>query len=106
MRSPILTKYMLFLISIAACGAGPAREPGSLPAIISPADFQVFQRRTRTQGTVRIDVRFAEIGRTVEYRFTGEPPEGNLDSAWRRLQPADAGGREFKADAPAPAGGW
>jgi hypothetical protein len=64
--------------------------------LLSPRDFQVFQRQTRTHGMVTVDGR-AEDGSTVEVRVMGRE--------WETL-PIDRRTGTFHASLATPAGGW
>src|SRR5258706_4756027 len=110
----LLTHVVLPVLMPLACGAGPTakdvfKSPEPKPdniTVVSPLDYQVIQRRSRTQGMIPIRIRIERgRGASVEYRLSGEPLEGKLDSAWRPLA-ADGKGVEYHVDALAPAGGW
>lgn len=82
----------------------PAAAAGLL-TIYSPRDYQVFQRQTRTQGSLWLSGRLAPGADSAEYRLSGKPLAGSLDEAWQSL-PLDARLRAFNVRVPAPAGGW
>jgi hypothetical protein len=104
---------------IAALPAGAPVAPAPAPAaaapvvpakladvaLISPLDYQVFQRSTKTQGTVRISGTVADPKATIQARFTGKPLEGTLPSTWVSV-PVRAADRSFYSDVAVPAGGW
>jgi eukaryotic-like serine/threonine-protein kinase len=71
----------------------------------SPRDYQVFQRRTRKEGTVTVRGTAPAGCDTVEARLSGSSLEGALPDRWQTLYPA-ADRRGFSATLPTPAGGW
>src|ERR1700676_160583 len=64
--------------------------------LTSPLDFQVFQRASRTQGTILVAGK-ADGGTIVEAHLPGQQ--------WQAL-PLDAQRKEFHATLAAPAGDW
>ncbi len=86
----------------AGAGPDPLARPGF--AVLSPQDYEVFQRRTRLQGAVRVAGSLASPGDRVEVRLTGTPLQGGLPGTWQAVT-TDAGGA-FSGVIPAPAGGW
>ncbi len=89
----------------AAATAGVRPAPASELALYGPLDYQVFQRKTRTQGEVRVRGRVHADFDRVEWRLTGNPLEGAAPFEWQAL-PASGEPRAFDAVLPAPAGGW
>jgi hypothetical protein len=81
--------------------------------LTSPLDYQVFQRQTERDGRILIDavldtpVRGALTNLDkLEARLTGKSAAGNeLPGQWQPL-PFDNRVRQFRAEVPAPAGGW
>jgi len=73
-------------------------------SIGSPKDYQVFQRRTKYLGFIRV-AGTVTPGQTVQMRMTGTPLKGKLDSAWHKLAVNDAA-HSFCEEITAPAGGW
>jgi hypothetical protein len=70
----------------------------------SPLDYQIFQRQTRTSGTLHLAGQAAP-GTEIQFHLSGKPLEGDLPSDWQPLsrQPDST---DFSADVPVPAGGW
>jgi hypothetical protein len=73
--------------------------------LLSPRDWQVFQRTTKEEGRVFFGGRCQEGCARVEARLTGKAAFGTLEEAWRTVAVPDARGR-FRGDIAAPAGGW
>jgi lysophospholipase L1-like esterase len=73
--------------------------------IASPTDYQVFQRRSRLHGVVRIAGKLDATVGDVQFRISGKPLEGQLPSGWQPLG-VDRQKHTFGIDATAPAGGW
>jgi hypothetical protein len=65
--------------------------------VISPLDWQVFQRRTLTDGNIRIAGKSKTTCDSVQFRLAKEE--------WRTV-PIDSVTGNFSAQFPAPAGGW
>jgi hypothetical protein len=84
-----------------ACGGmlPVAAAPAPAPAltVTSPRDYQVFQRRTATQGTVLVSGTAAQAQTVAEMRVG--------DGAWEDL-PIDPQTRAFVKRVPHAAGGW
>ena len=89
----------------AAATAGVKPAPASEMALYSPLDYQVFQRKTRTQGAVALRGRVRADFDSVQWRLTGKPLEGAAPEQWQSLR-TPPGARTFEAAPPAPAGGW
>ena len=72
--------------------------------VLSPTDWQVAQRHSKTAGTVvlRGD---APHDTTVEWRVTGDSPHGALPTGWQKVAARRVGGG-FAAQLELPAGGW
>ena len=106
MRKLILRAATLVLVGVASFARA---ETGAKLGLRSPADFQVFQRETRTtgkvlvEGTVEIQNAPAKPLR-LEARLEGQTG-GERPNEWRAL-PLDLRVRRFRAELPAPAGGW
>ncbi len=73
--------------------------------VLSPRNYQVFQRSSRLSGSVVVSGRVAVDCDAVEARIVGKPLEGVLPAAWQRL-PLVAATRSFHAELPLAAGGW
>ncbi len=71
----------------------------------SPADYQVYQRKTKLQGAMVVRGRMRSAYDRLELRTTGKPLQGTLPDQWREIPVADKA-RSFEATIPAPAGGW
>lgn len=80
----------------------PAEEPQL--ALLSPQDYQVFQRRSRRQGEMLISGRTRTDAAAVEWRLIGDSKLGDVPADWQRLPVNTA--RQFNARVAAPAGGW
>lgn len=65
--------------------------------VLSPLDYQVFQRRTREAGTIRVAGKVNVPCDRVEFR--------RGDEDWQPVA-LDAAGGAFYASVPVPAGGW
>jgi hypothetical protein len=72
--------------------------------IESPRDFQVFQRKTKTSGAIRVAGHASGAG-GIEVRVTGNSLLGPLPGNWTLLS-VDRQSGVFSADLPTPAGGW
>lgn len=105
MRTPLL----LLAASLACAVHAQTNAPASLN-LISPLDYQVFQRQTPASGKIVVEIVLDTTARgtltnleKLEARLTGgvpsEPP------AWQPL-PFDNRVRHFRAELAAPAGGW
>jgi len=81
----------------------PATQPGII-VLEAPRDYQVFQRRTRQQGTVTLRGHLHRSGH-AEFRITGQPLEGQLPATWQPLT-VDPVSQAFDTAVPVPAGGW
>ena len=73
--------------------------------LLTPLDYQVFQRKTRLQGPMEISGRMWAPFDHLEYRLSGKPLEGALSDQWQAL-PVAAGAKSFDASLPTQAGGW
>lgn len=72
-----------------------------LLTILSPADYEVFQRETLKEGMVLISGKLKEKDLQLEYRFTGK----NLDKDWHKVSLDNITGN-FATQIKLPAGGW
>ena len=109
----LLFGWMLFAVAVRA------GEPG--PVVVSPMEYQVFQRETRLAGPMLISGRLAKGCDGVRARLTGKPMAGggflsDLNSVfgrsstikmgqWQKL-PLDPETRIFNVTLQVPAGGW
>jgi hypothetical protein len=74
--------------------------------LLSPRNFQVFQRRSRFQGRIIVSGRVKPGCDAVEARLTGRGLEGRrLLDQWLSV-PLEKTTRSFYAELPVPAGGW
>jgi serine/threonine protein kinase len=84
---------------------------GVVPALATdltldaPADYQVFQRRTKFQGAMTVRGRVRAAYDRLEVRTRGKSLQGQLPGQWREV-PVNASARSFEAPVPTPAGGW
>ncbi len=72
--------------------------------IVSPTEYEVFQRRTRLSGVILIESVVAENAK-LEVRIVGEPLEGKVAPEWQAVTVA-ADGHAFRQEIGTPAGGW
>lgn len=70
----------------------------------SPLDYQIFQRQTRTAGSLHLAGQVAP-GAEIQFHLTGKPLEGDLPSDWQPLS-RKPDSTDFSADLSIPAGGW
>lgn len=89
----------------AAIAALTAPAPPVDLAVNSPLDYQVFQRRSRTEGEVLLSGRLAVDADTVRVRLTGKPLEGDLPEGWGDA-PFLPHAKTFTFAQTLPAGGW
>jgi hypothetical protein len=73
--------------------------------IMAPMDWQVFQRRTRSEGTIALRGRCALPCDRLEYSLSGPSVNGAWQQDWRQL-PLNPATHAFSASVPVPAGGW
>ena len=80
--------------------------------LVSPLDYQVFQRQSREEGNITVECALEAPPRAsltnldgLEARLTGLSAAGPLPGDWRPL-PFDNRVRRFRAELAAPAGGW
>jgi hypothetical protein len=96
---------LCMLVSSTSVAAQPAAATITL---ISPSDYQVFQRRTRdagqviVEGDVNLPAKFAAAKPDrLQARVTGD----SLSGEWQAL-PFDARVARFRGELSAPVGGW
>jgi hypothetical protein len=70
-----------------------------------PMDYQVFQRKTKLQGAIRVSGRVRSAYDKLEMRTLGKPLQGTIPDKWSEV-PLTEKGRSFDATVPAPSGGW
>ena len=73
--------------------------------VLSPRQYQVFQRSTASEGTVNMSGHTTTDATEIEYRVTGESLSGPLPDTWQHL-PIVESTRAFGAQLTLPAGGW
>ena len=103
-RGTLAPLAYLLLLLLGLAPAPKAAESAS-PQLTLPLDYQVFQRRTATEGIIMIAANWANDGAivdTVEARLLGA---GRAES-WRKLANLDSGQKTFRSELSAPAGGW
>lgn len=69
--------------------------------VLTPKDYQVFQRQKAGSGVVKISGRLMVDCETIEYRFAGR----EIDSSWHALRVNKVTG-DFSGNIILPAGGW
>jgi len=102
-------RTLLFLIAVSfACFARAQTNEAVKLNLISPLDYQIFQRQTPTDGKIVVEVILETSARgaltnleELETRIYGE----TFSNDWTDL-PFDNRIRHFRAEIPAPAGGW
>src|ERR1035438_3455152 len=102
-------KSLLVVLFISLAGFAPAQSNAVITvALISPADFQVFQRQTAASGKVIVAGTLEAPGHaaltnadTLEARLVGDA----ATNGWIAL-PFDNRVRGFRGELACPAGGW
>jgi hypothetical protein len=96
-------RLRFFLVAAVCCGSALAQ--GAAPfTVSSPLEYQVFQRRTRLNGTILVRGNVLTTMR-VEARVKGTSLEGSLPGRWRRMT-VDPAKKEFSGELPVIAGGF
>ena len=101
-RRPFNFTYALILSGLICIPNVTAQSPLQLD---SPSEYQVFQRSSLAEGTIRFEGRLSEAAQDtviVEARIT----RGDRPDAWQELANLLAGQTDFDAKLTAPAGGW
>jgi hypothetical protein len=103
----------IFLLAI--CCTGIVRAQTNAPVkldLISPLDYQVFQRQSRSDGKIILETLLESKARgaltnleKLEARLIGPLTNANNPEPWQTL-PFDNRVRHFRAELRAPAGGW
>src|SRR5215469_14220483 len=100
---------LLAFVSISASGQTSAQIKLNLT---SPLDYQVFQRQTATAGTIVVESSLETKLRGsltnldgLQARLVDVSTNAKFSSQWQSL-PFDNRVRRFRAELPAPAGGW
>ncbi len=106
MASRLKSSSVVWAILPAACWLTFAQAGPPEPIILeSPRDFQVFQRQTKTVGTIMVSGRALVECQGAEARLTGNSPFGNLPGGWEALS-FDQGSGAFRGGIRISAGGW
>jgi hypothetical protein len=110
-RSPVMRILRLLLLSISIPAFAQTNEPYRLN-LLSPSDYQVFQRQTTGGGNVVIDVLLETTNRgtlanleKLEARLMGVSGDRKDLAEWQPL-PFDRRVRHFRTALEVPAGGW
>jgi hypothetical protein len=100
MRSTTPLLALLFLAHSGILKAAESDEPETRLTLTSPLDYQVFQRRTASEGAVHLSGKFTPFPGRCQYKVSGK----SLDTGWHAV--TEGPGTAFGADIPVPAGGW
>ncbi len=73
--------------------------------LLSPKNYQVFQRRSRTEGAILLSGRIQPQTTRLEVRITGNPLQGTLLGSWQNV-PIVGPDQAFNQELKTPAGGW
>src|SRR5580704_4864669 len=101
---------IIFITALAVSARAQSNETAKV-SLISPADFQVFQRETKAAGTIVIEgivetsTNNAVKPDKLEARFIGKSLDGGLPENWQPL-PLNPHIPHFRAGLQTPAGGW
>ena len=99
-------KFTFGFIVLAVSAAFAAEETHPKFTIVTPQDYQVYQRETRTKGVVKFEAQHLHVSMdSMQYRFIGKSLEGEIGTAWNDLN-ADIDGEHFSGKLPVTAGGW
>ncbi len=107
----LLHQTLAFAVAGSLCAAEPAASSGLRLDLLSPLDYQVVQRATRTEGNLIIAGAILSNSKetppadALEVLVSGKSNFGNLSAQWQPL-PFDARVAAFRAEIPLPAGGW
>ncbi|HEY3418856.1 MAG TPA: sialate O-acetylesterase, partial [Armatimonadota bacterium] len=106
-----LTTLAGIAIDVQVRGVVPAQMLAPVPAvdgdltILSPREYQVFQRQTRLRGHIAVAGQAKMDCDKVEVRITGASLQGALSDKWQPV-PLERVRRTFAVDLPTPSGGW
>jgi hypothetical protein len=100
--SEVKLRLSFVLIAATCCVSAVAQD--APVTVSSPLDYQVFQRRTRLQGTILVRGEVLTAVK-VEARVEGTSLEGPLPGRWRRMT-VDEAHRQFSGELPVIAGGF
>jgi hypothetical protein len=97
------------LLALTTAGASAQTNQNLKLVLVSPSDYQVFQRASRSEGKIVVETVFESSTRgaltnldRLQARIIGSSTN---DSNWQTL-PFDNRVRHFRAELSAPAGGW
>jgi len=91
-------------VAAAAAPIAPSFTETDL-TVLSPRNLQVFQRRTRSQGSILVSGRVKPAADKLEVKVSGTGLSGALPDTWQPV-PLLPPTRMFRAELPTPAGGW
>jgi len=108
-----LAVLMLGMTAVSARAAdtnptSPGKAGGDAPIVLrvtSPLDYQVFQRRSRRQGSVAVRGVAEGDYDAIRVRLTGKSFTGELAGNWQPLQ-FNPNNHEFQGEIPTSSGGW
>lgn len=95
---------LLIAATLIAVGANAQEINPAVIRLTSPLNDQVFQRQSRTSGSIRLSGRVTDEG-AVQCQIIGTPLEGELDTSWRAIE-VNEKTRVFNTEITIPAGGW
>src|SRR5262245_19479742 len=107
----LLNVAVVFGASVLSQSHAPASAPAGDDlksadlTVLSPQDYQVFQRESRTRGRILIGGRAGVTGDAAEVSLSGKTLEGDASTGWQKIALEPMTGR-FHAELPARAGGW
>jgi hypothetical protein len=102
--------FFIFIAALAISAHAQSNQTAKI-SLISPTDFQVFQRETKFIGTIVVEgVLETSTNNLVkpdklEVRFVGKSSDGDLPENWRSL-PMNPHIPHFRASLQTPVGGW
>jgi hypothetical protein len=101
-----MRKLLFLLLNVLALSAAAQTDL----KLVSPLDYQVFQRQTATSGTIIVETVLDTKARGALTNFDELEARlmagsTNTEAKWQPL-PFDCRVRHFRAELPAPAGGW
>lgn len=97
---------VLLLASVQIPAAAQARSAAAAAAlnVVSPMDYQVFQRQSRLRGTIELRGHAAAPADHIEVRIAGKSLLGPLPGKWKKV--SLDGARDFDAKLVGVAGGY
>jgi hypothetical protein len=99
-----MNKFCLMALVLMLAHAARAGGGAEGIEILSPHDYQVFQRQSASSGRVLIRGRVNSRDGAVQMRWSGTPAAGQLPDGWQVIV-RDAAG-SFAEELSVPAGGW